>query len=138
MRPVDYTAAIKVSPTEYLRLSEFEHLGRSTYCATVDASVTSFACRHYLFCFADLPGFIRRLDAAFQTLKGTVALQTERETDSLTFHFNGRGGVLLSADFGRSNCPIGTGSLKFDFTFDQTYLGPFLVELGAISLALHG
>ena len=144
VQPLNRTASINVSPTEYLRLSEFQRFpsvlsGQFTYCATVDASVASFACRHYCFGFEDLPGFIRKLREAFVAVKGTVALRTERETDTLIFRFNEtRGHVLLSGDFGRSHYPIGTGSLKFDFEFDQTYLDPFLVELESISGALHG
>jgi len=109
------------------------------YCATVDASVRSFACRHYHFSFADLTGFIRELRTAFNRLKGTVSLRTEWETDELRFRFiETRGHVLLSGDLGRSNYPVGTGSLKFEFEFDQTYLGPFLGDLDVIYRALHG
>jgi hypothetical protein len=137
----DHSASITVSPTEYLRLSEFERFEGVegwAYVATLDARVATFSCNHYLFHFHDLPEFVRDLGEAFGALRGTVSLRKIRETDRLTFRFiETTGHVVLSADLGRSYADRG-GSWKFELGFDQTYLGPFLHDLEKIDRALHG
>ena len=122
-------AAIEVSESEYLRLSEFERFeDGSGYRCNVDTRCGEFGCFRKAFYFDDLPTVVTKLRQAYQSLKGTVEMRQRYEHESLTFATTTQGHFVIKGKL----TDYQDHELRFALEVDQTYVEPFLSALERI------
>jgi hypothetical protein len=122
-------AAIEVSESEYLRLSDFERFtDGSGYRCSVDTRCGDFGCFRRAFYFDDMPQVVAKLREAHQSLKGSVEMRQRYEHESLTFTTTTQGHFVIK---GRLT-DYRDHELRFALEVDQTYIAPFLSALERI------
>jgi hypothetical protein len=122
-------AAIEVSETEYLRLSDFERFDDgSGYRCNVDTRCGEFGCFGKAFYFDDLPMVVANLRDAYQSLKGSVEMRQRYEDESLIFMATTQGHFVVKGKL----TDYRDHELRFALEADQTYIAPFVAALERI------
>jgi hypothetical protein len=127
-------AAIEVSDTEFLRLSDFERFeDGSGYRCQIAVGCGEFGCSRKHFYFDDLPQIVRALRESYRSLKGSVEMCQRYEKESVTFSATGRGHFAVKG-FLTNYRDI---ELRFALDVDQTYMQPFVAAMERINASLH-
>ena len=118
----------KVSPTEFVELSEIEHFADdSGYVSMIRVGSGVFSCAGKQFYFEQLPSFLAELKKRYNEVSGYAELRTRYEKEFIRFEFTSRGHVVVTGlllDYGNFN-----QNFQFGFEVDQTFIPPFITSV---------
>jgi hypothetical protein len=130
------SAALEISESEFLRLSDVEQFNDgSGCCCWISVGAGTFACLGRRFYFDELAAFVEQLRTMYKALEGHAELRHRYEADFVRFEVDARGHVHVSGQL-TGNVPDGC-SLRWSLDADQTFLPAFISDLDGIVRGLH-